>query len=113
MPRRATSSTARNAPPVSGPVALKVSRSLLNHKASPSLGSNTIGLLASAVLCAAIATVRRLALAIRSACGIEALVWLADVAGLSRQEAAELMRWSALALLRAGLEESSDQAPPE
>ena len=56
---------------------------------------------------------RRLALAIRSACGIEALVWLTDVAGLSRQEAAELMRWSALALLRAGLDESADQAPPE
>jgi hypothetical protein len=28
---------------------------------------------------------RRLVLAIRSACGIEALVWLTDVAGLSRQ----------------------------
>ena len=56
---------------------------------------------------------RRLALAIRSACGIEALVWLTDVAGLSRQEAAALMRWSALALLRAGLDESADQAPPE
>lgn len=56
-------------------------------------------------------TLRRLALAIRSACGIEALVWLTDVAGLSRQEAAELMRWSALALLRAGLDESADPAP--
>lgn len=44
---------------------------------------------------------RRLAIAIRAACGIEALIWLTDVAGLSRDEAAELMRWSALALLRA------------
>ncbi len=44
---------------------------------------------------------RRLVLAIRSACGIEALVWLTDVAGLSREEAADLMRWSALSLLRA------------
>jgi hypothetical protein len=44
---------------------------------------------------------RRLVLAIRSACGIEALVWLTDVAKLSRPEAAEIMRWSALALLRA------------
>jgi AcrR family transcriptional regulator len=44
---------------------------------------------------------RRLAIAIRAACGIEALVWLTDVAGLSHDEAAELMRWSALALLRA------------
>jgi AcrR family transcriptional regulator len=48
---------------------------------------------------------RRLTLAIRSACGIEALVWLTDVAGLSRDEAAELMRWSALGLLRAALAE--------
>jgi AcrR family transcriptional regulator len=48
---------------------------------------------------------RRLVLAIRSACGIEALVWLTDVAGLSRQQASELMRWSALALLRAALAE--------
>ena len=46
---------------------------------------------------------RRLVLAIRAACGIEALVWLTDVAGISRQEASELMRWSALALLRATL----------
>lgn len=49
---------------------------------------------------------RRLALAIRSACGIEALVWLTDVAGLSRPKAAELMRWSGLALLRTGLEDT-------
>ena len=49
---------------------------------------------------------RRLVLAIRSACGIEALVWLTDVAGLSRPEAAEVMRWSALALLRAALAEA-------
>ena len=48
---------------------------------------------------------RRLVLAIRSACGIEALVWLTDVAGLSREQAGELMRWSALALLRAALAE--------
>ena len=51
-------------------------------------------------------SLRRLALAIRSACGIEALVWLTDVAGLSREEAAELMRWSALALLRTALAEN-------
>ncbi len=48
---------------------------------------------------------RRLALAIRAACGIEALVWLTDVAGLSRPQAAELMRWSALALLRSAMAE--------
>jgi AcrR family transcriptional regulator len=45
------------------------------------------------------AAVRRLAVAIRSAVGIESLVWLTDVAGLSRDEAAELMQWSGLALL--------------
>ena len=43
--------------------------------------------------------VHRLALAIRSATGIEALVWLTDVAGLSRNEAVRLMRWTARALL--------------
>jgi AcrR family transcriptional regulator len=48
---------------------------------------------------------RRLVLAIRSAVGIEALVWLTDVAGLSRDEAVEVMRWSARALLRSTLAE--------
>jgi AcrR family transcriptional regulator len=43
---------------------------------------------------------RRLVLAIRATTGIEALIWLTDVAGLSRQEAVELMRASAHALLR-------------
>jgi len=43
---------------------------------------------------------RRLVLAIRSVVGIEALVWLTDVAGLSRAEAADLMCWSAETLLR-------------
>ncbi|HEY2598023.1 MAG TPA: TetR/AcrR family transcriptional regulator [Candidatus Dormibacteraeota bacterium] len=46
---------------------------------------------------------RRLAIAIRSVAGIEALVWLTDIAGLSRQEAVDLMRWSARALLRSAL----------
>jgi hypothetical protein len=45
--------------------------------------------------------VRRLAIAIRSATGIEALVWLTDVAGLSREDAVALMRWSAHAMLGA------------
>jgi AcrR family transcriptional regulator len=45
----------------------------------------------------------RLVLAIRSAVGIEALVWLTDIAGLSRPEAVELMRWSAQGLLTAAL----------
>ena len=45
----------------------------------------------------------RLALAIRSACGIEALVWLTDVAGLSSDDATDLMRWSARAMLQSAL----------
>lgn len=49
------------------------------------------------------AEVHRLAVAIRSAVGIESLVWLTDVAGLSREEAAGVMRWSAAAMLRAAL----------
>ncbi|WP_427886224.1 TetR/AcrR family transcriptional regulator [Kribbella sp. GL6] len=47
--------------------------------------------------------VRRLAVAIRSATGIESFVWLTDIAGLSRSEAAALMRDSARALLRDAL----------
>lgn len=50
---------------------------------------------------------RKLVLAIRSAVGIEALVWLTDVAGISRDEAVELMGWSARALLRSALEEGA------
>jgi AcrR family transcriptional regulator len=45
----------------------------------------------------------RLAIAIASAVGIDALVWLTDVAGLSRDDAAETMRWSSRALLGAAL----------
>lgn len=46
---------------------------------------------------------RRLTLQIRAAIGIEPLVWLTDVGGLAREEAAELMRQSARSLLRAAL----------
>lgn len=49
--------------------------------------------------------IRRLALAIRSAVGIEAFVWLVDVGRLSRQEAVTTMRWSARMLLRGALHE--------
>jgi AcrR family transcriptional regulator len=47
--------------------------------------------------------VHRLALAIRATVGIEPLVWLTDVGGLPRQDAADLMRASARTLLRAAL----------
>lgn len=50
---------------------------------------------------------RRLVLATRSSCGIEALVWLIDVAGLSREEAVEVMRWSARALFEVATSEAS------
>ena len=48
---------------------------------------------------------QRLILAIRSGAGIESLVWLTDIAGLSRKDAVELMRWSTGALLRSALAE--------
>jgi AcrR family transcriptional regulator len=51
--------------------------------------------------------VRRLAIAIRATLGIEPLIWLTDVAGLSGEDAIELMRSSARALLRDALSEGS------
>ncbi|MEA3019704.1 MAG: hypothetical protein QOI47_1228 [Actinomycetota bacterium] len=42
---------------------------------------------------------RQLVLSIRATIGIEATVWLVDVAGLSRDDAVALTRWSAQALL--------------
>jgi AcrR family transcriptional regulator len=53
---------------------------------------------------------RRLVLAIRAAIGIEALVWLTDVAGLSRNEAIKTMRWSAQSLLQAALAQAAARA---
>ncbi|MET0998208.1 MAG: helix-turn-helix domain-containing protein [Marmoricola sp.] len=46
------------------------------------------------------AAVRGLAIGVRSAVGIESLVWLVDVAGLTREEASAQMQTTALALLR-------------
>jgi hypothetical protein len=43
---------------------------------------------------------RKLVLSIRATIGIEAIVWLVDVAGLSRADAVALTRWSAQALLQ-------------
>jgi AcrR family transcriptional regulator len=48
---------------------------------------------------------RRLVHAIGAVIGIEALVWLTDIAGLSRDQAVEVMRWSARSLLHAALAE--------
>jgi AcrR family transcriptional regulator len=46
---------------------------------------------------------RRLAVAIRSAVGIEALTWLTDIARLSREHAVQTMTWSAQAMLQSAL----------
>src|SRR5205085_9143116 len=45
------------------------------------------------------ADVDRLVIAIRSATGIESLIWLIDIAGYSRPQAAETVRRTAQALL--------------
>jgi AcrR family transcriptional regulator len=50
----------------------------------------------------------RLVLAVASAVGIDALVWLTDIAGLSRPQAVELMRWSARSLLQASVAGRAD-----
>jgi AcrR family transcriptional regulator len=47
---------------------------------------------------------KRLVLGIGATLGIEAFVWLTDMAGLSREEAAEVMRTNARTLLRSALE---------
>lgn len=49
--------------------------------------------------------VRRLAVATRAVSGIESLVWLTDVGGLSRAQAVDQMAWSAVALVRRAIQE--------
>jgi AcrR family transcriptional regulator len=49
------------------------------------------------------AELRRLIDAIAATVGIDVLVWMTDVAGHSREEAAEIMHWSARALLNSAL----------
>jgi AcrR family transcriptional regulator len=51
---------------------------------------------------------QRLVHAISITIGIEALVALIDLAGLSREQAVDVMRWSANALLRASLEDPGE-----
>lgn len=53
-----------------------------------------------------------LARAIRSAAGIESLIWLTDVGGLSRQTAAEVMRTSAMAILEHAMGPGSSRTQP-
>jgi AcrR family transcriptional regulator len=49
---------------------------------------------------------RRVVHAIAATLGIEALVWLTDIAGLSTRQAVRTMRWSARALLQSALADS-------
>lgn len=51
--------------------------------------------------------IRHLAIAIRAATGIEALVWLTDIAGLDREQAVATMTWSARALLDAAVKDAA------
>ena len=46
---------------------------------------------------------QRLVVAIAAAVGIDTLVWLTDIAGLSQGQAVEVMRWSARALLESAI----------
>jgi AcrR family transcriptional regulator len=50
---------------------------------------------------------RRLVLAVRSATGIEARVWLTDIAGLTSKEATELIRWTARAIYQSAVDEAA------
>jgi AcrR family transcriptional regulator len=50
---------------------------------------------------------RRLVLAIRATVGIEAMVWLTDVGGVSREEAVDIMRSSARTLLRSAISDAA------
>jgi hypothetical protein len=54
--------------------------------------------------------VHRLAVAVRSAVGIESLVWLTDIAGLSRDQASEVMQWSARTMLHQALADGRPDA---
>jgi len=49
---------------------------------------------------------QRLVLAISATVGIDVLVWMTDIAGLSREQAFDVMRWSARALLQAALSDA-------
>ncbi len=53
---------------------------------------------------------RRLVLGIGATLGIEMLVWLTDMGGLTREEAVEVMRSNARTLLRSALERLESSA---
>ncbi len=56
---------------------------------------------------------QRVVFAVRATSGIEALVWLTDIAGLTRAEAVALMRWTAQAIFERSLHTPppTNQAP--
>jgi AcrR family transcriptional regulator len=54
---------------------------------------------------------RRLIHGIGATLGIEAFVWLTDIAGLPREEAVAIIRSNALALLRSAIAEANTTAP--
>ena len=56
------------------------------------------------------AKLRRLVLAMRATFGIEAMVWLTDIAGVSRQQAVDIMRSSARTLLQSAIAEAARPA---
>jgi len=56
------------------------------------------------------AELRRLVLAIRATLGIEALVWLTDIAGVSSEEAMDIMRSSARTLVRSAVDGATSSA---
>jgi AcrR family transcriptional regulator len=53
-----------------------------------------------------------LAIAIRSATGIETLIWLVDIAGYTREQAADTVKTTAQALLDAALRTTRPSPPP-
>ncbi len=52
------------------------------------------------------AGIKRIARAIRATAGIEPMIWLCDIGGLSRPDAVKLMKWSAHALLDAAMNDA-------
>jgi hypothetical protein len=54
--------------------------------------------------------VHQLAIAVRAAVGIESLVWLTDIAGLSREQASEVTQRSAHAMLHQALADGPPDA---
>lgn len=59
------------------------------------------------------ALLRRLTMGVVLVCGVEAMVTTRDACQLDPDEAKEVMRWSAQALIRSALAEAGDRHPPD